>query len=107
VIGPVGLDERLDALHGEPGFSAASLDVELLREGTFTVAGFEIRAARVTDFRRPLHDDATREYAYGPAKGMRDTKVGAFSQKLYDEAGKKGWTVISMKDDWRKIFAFE
>jgi len=54
-----------------------------------------------------LHDDATREYAYGPAKGMRDTKVGAFSQKLYDEAGKKGWTVISMKDDWRKIFAFE
>jgi len=54
-----------------------------------------------------LHDDAKREYAYGPAKGMRDTKVGAFSQKLYDEAGKKGWTVISMKDDWRKIFAFE
>ena len=54
-----------------------------------------------------LHDDATREYAYGPAKGMRDTKVDAFSQKLYDEAGKKGWTVISMKDDWRKIFAFE
>ena len=48
VIGPVGLDERLDALHGEPGFSAASLDVELLDEGTFTVASFEIRAARVT-----------------------------------------------------------
>ena len=48
VIGPVGLDERLDALHGEPGFSAASLDVELLREETFTVASFEIRAARVT-----------------------------------------------------------
>jgi phosphoserine phosphatase len=54
-----------------------------------------------------LHDDAKREYAYGPAKGMRDTKVGAFSQKLYEEASKKGWTVISMKDDWKKIFAFE
>ena len=54
-----------------------------------------------------LHDDAKREYACGPAQGMRDTKVGAFTQKLYDEAKKKGWTVISMKDDWKKIFAFE
>ncbi len=54
-----------------------------------------------------LHDDATREYAYGPALGMRDTKVGAFTQALYDEANKEGWTVISMKNDWKKIFAFE
>ena len=54
-----------------------------------------------------LHDDATREYAYGPALGMRDTKVGTFTQALYDEATKKGWTVISMKNDWKKIFAFE
>ena len=54
-----------------------------------------------------LHDDAKREYAYGPAKGMRDTRVGAFSQKLYDEAAGKGWTVISMKEDWNKIFAFD
>jgi hypothetical protein len=54
-----------------------------------------------------LHDDAKREYAYGPAQGIRDTKVGTFTQALYDEAKKKGWTVISMKDDWRKIFAFE
>ena len=54
-----------------------------------------------------LHDDAKREYAYGPAKGLRDTKVGTFTQALYDEAAKKGWIVISMKDDWKKIFAFE
>jgi len=54
-----------------------------------------------------LHDDATREYAYGPALGMRDTKVGTFTQALYDEAKKNGWTVISMKNDWKKIFAFE
>jgi phosphoglycolate phosphatase-like HAD superfamily hydrolase len=54
-----------------------------------------------------LHDDAKREYAYGPAQGLRDTKVGTFTQALYDEAKKKGWTVISMKDDWKKIFAFE
>jgi ribonuclease BN (tRNA processing enzyme) len=48
VIGPAGLDERLDALHDEPGFSAASLDIEPLHEGTFTAATFEIQAARVT-----------------------------------------------------------
>jgi len=54
-----------------------------------------------------LHDDAKREYAYGPAKGLTDTKVGTFTQALYDEATKKGWIVISMKDDWKKIFAFE
>jgi hypothetical protein len=52
-----------------------------------------------------LHDDADREFAYGPAKGLPDTKVGAFSQSLYDEAQKGGWIVISMKDDWKQIFA--
>ena len=54
-----------------------------------------------------LHDDATREYAYGPAQGLPDTKVGTFTQALYDEAKKQGWTVISMKNDWKQIFAFE
>ena len=54
-----------------------------------------------------LHDDATREYAYGPAHGLPDTKIGTFSQALYDKAQKDGWTVISMKNDWRQIFAFE
>jgi phosphoserine phosphatase len=54
-----------------------------------------------------LHDDMKREYAYGPAQGLPDTKVGAFTQALYDEAKNKGWTVISMKDDWNRIFAFE
>ena len=43
-----------------------------------------------------LDDDADREYAYGPAQGMPDTKVGTFTQELYDEARKKGWRVISM-----------
>ena len=54
-----------------------------------------------------LHDDATREYAYGPAEGLPDTKVGTFTQALYDEAKKDGWIVISMKNDWKRIFAFE
>ena len=46
-----------------------------------------------------LHDDAEREYAYGPAQGLPDTKVGTFTQELYDEAAKRGWLVISMKHD--------
>jgi phosphoglycolate phosphatase-like HAD superfamily hydrolase len=54
-----------------------------------------------------LHDDAQREYAYGPARGLPDTKVGAFTQELYDEAVKDGWTVISMKNDWKRVFAFD
>jgi hypothetical protein len=33
-----------------------------------------------------LHDHARREYAYGPALSVPDTKVGTFTQALYDEA---------------------
>jgi phosphoserine phosphatase len=54
-----------------------------------------------------LHDDAEREYAYGPAQGLPDTKVGTFTQALYDEAKKDGWTVISMKNDWKTIFSWD
>ena len=54
-----------------------------------------------------LHDDATREYAYGPAQGLPDTKIGSLTPALYAEARKKNWTVISMKNDWKKIFSFE
>jgi phosphoglycolate phosphatase-like HAD superfamily hydrolase len=54
-----------------------------------------------------LHDDEKREYAYGPAQGLPDTHVGALTQTLYDEAQKQGWVVISMKKDWKRIFAFE
>jgi phosphoglycolate phosphatase-like HAD superfamily hydrolase len=54
-----------------------------------------------------FHDDARREYAYGPANGLPDTKFGTFSQSLMDEANKKGWVVISMKKDWNRIFAFQ
>jgi phosphoserine phosphatase len=53
-----------------------------------------------------LHDDAQREYAYGPAQGLPGTKVGIFPQALFSEANKQGWTVISMKNDWNRIFAF-
>src|SRR5271163_808209 len=53
------------------------------------------------------HDDATREYAYGPGGGLPDTHVGTFSEALLAEANKSGWIVISMKDDWKRVYPFE
>ena len=46
------------------------------------------------------------EYAYGPAAGLPDTKVGELTQSLYEKAQKDGWIVISMKCDWRRVFSF-
>ena len=62
---------------------------------------------QVTIRQNVLHDDPKREYAYGPAQGLPDTKVGTFPQALYDEATRQGWVVIRMKDDWKRIFSFE
>lgn len=68
----------------------------------YTKAGDGARLALLV-----LHDDAVREYAYGPAQGLPDTRIGTFSQALYGEAKKDGWMIISMKNDWKQIFAFE
>lgn len=43
------------------------------------------------------HTDAEREYAYD-----RESKIGKLSAAL-DQAQQKGWTVVSMKDDWNRI----
>jgi phosphoglycolate phosphatase-like HAD superfamily hydrolase len=48
------------------------------------------------------HDDAEREWAYGA-----DSKIGTFSEALMAEADKSGWTVVSMKKDWKWIFPFQ
>jgi phosphoglycolate phosphatase-like HAD superfamily hydrolase len=47
------------------------------------------------------HDDADREWAYD-----RASPIGRLDLAL-DEARARGWTVISMKSDWRRVFAFE
>jgi phosphoserine phosphatase len=54
-----------------------------------------------------LHDDPEREYAYGPANGLPDSKIGTFPQALADEAQANGWVVISMKNDWKTVFPAE
>jgi phosphoserine phosphatase len=45
------------------------------------------------------HDDAEREYAYD-----RDSHVGRLDKAL-DAAPSSGWTVVSMKNDWKAIFS--
>jgi phosphoserine phosphatase len=47
------------------------------------------------------HDDARREFAYD-----RQAPFGRLDKAL-DEAPKRGWTVVSMKADWKKVFGFE
>jgi phosphoserine phosphatase len=44
------------------------------------------------------HTDGEREWAYD-----RKSHIGQLDQGL-DEAKAKGWTVVSMKDDWNSIF---
>jgi hypothetical protein len=47
------------------------------------------------------HTDADREWAYD-----RKSHIGRLDEGL-DEAKARGWTVVSIKDDWKKVFAFE
>jgi len=47
------------------------------------------------------HDDAVREWAYD-----RKSSIGKLD-KAWDEAGARGWTVVSMKDDWKRILPFD
>lgn len=63
----------------------------------YTQAGGGTRLAMLVH-----HDDDKREYSYGP-----QSKIGTFSDALMSEAKHKGWVVISMKNDWRRIFAWE
>ena len=44
------------------------------------------------------HTDADREWAYD-----RDSHIGRLDRGL-DEAPARGWTVVDMKTDWRRIF---
>jgi phosphoglycolate phosphatase-like HAD superfamily hydrolase len=62
----------------------------------WTTAGKGARFALIVH-----HTDAAREWAYdrAPSMGQLD--------KALDEANAKGWTVVDMKNDWRRIFSFE
>ena len=54
-----------------------------------------------------LHDDAARDFAYGPARGLPNVPLVHFTQELDEYAKQNGWTVVSVKNDWNRVYAFE
>jgi hypothetical protein len=48
------------------------------------------------------HDDAKREYAYGS-----HSTIGPFPDSLMAEAKARDWIVVSIKNDWKRVFNFE
>jgi phosphoglycolate phosphatase-like HAD superfamily hydrolase len=74
-------------------FGNSDGDLEMLQ---WTTAGKGARFALLIH-----HNDATREWAYD-----RCSPIGKLDKAL-DEANAKGWTVVDMTSDWRRVFAFE
>jgi hypothetical protein len=68
-------------------------DLQMLQ---FTAAGEGRRLALLVH-----HDDMEREYAYD-----RDSKIGRLDKAL-DEARARNWVVVSMKEDWKRIYPFD
>jgi phosphoglycolate phosphatase-like HAD superfamily hydrolase len=71
-------------------FGNSDGDYEMLR---YTTEGAGRRFGMIIH-----HDDAGREYAYD-----RESPVGRLAKAL-DEAPSRGWQVVSMKDDWARMF---
>jgi phosphoglycolate phosphatase-like HAD superfamily hydrolase len=90
---PVGINSHIGRIP-VAAFGNSDGDRQMLE---WTQAGGQARLMMLVH-----HDDAKREWAYGP-----ESKIGTFSDSLMAEAKKNGWTVISMKNDWKRIFAFE
>ena len=74
-------------------FGNSDGDLQMLQ---WTTAGPGARFAGIVH-----HTDAEREYAYD-----RQSKIGKLDKAL-DEARAKGWTLVDMKQDWKKVFAVE
>ncbi len=90
---PVGINQHIGR-HPVAAFGNSDGDRQMLE---WTQAGGSARLLMLVH-----HDDAEREFAYGPK-----SKIGTFSDALAAEAKKSDWTIISMKNDWKRIFPFE
>ena len=86
---PVGIHSRIGR-RPIAAFGNSDGDLQMLQ---WTMAGGGVRFALFVH-----HDDAKREFAYD-----RDDKLQQFN-KGWDEAIAKGWTVVSMKDDWKVVY---
>jgi 2C-methyl-D-erythritol 2,4-cyclodiphosphate synthase len=87
---PVGINQHIGR-RPVMAFGNSDGDLQMLQ---WTTAGSGARFALIVH-----HDDAAREWAYD-----RASHVGKLD-KAWDEAVAKGWTVVSMKDDWKIIFS--
>ncbi|MGA0845051.1 MAG: HAD family hydrolase [Luteolibacter sp.] len=86
---PVGIHQHIGR---RPIFAAGNSDGDFqMLEWTTTGGG--ARFAMLIH-----HDDADREFAYD-----RKSDVGLLSKGL-DEGPKRGWTIVSMKHDWNRIY---
>ena len=90
---PVGINEHIGR-RPIAAFGNSDGDQQMLE---WTQAGSGARLMMLVH-----HDDAAREFAYGA-----ESKIGTFSDALMAETKHEGWTVISMKDDWKTIFPLE
>jgi hypothetical protein len=86
---PVGIQQHIGR-RPIAAFGNSDGDLQMLQ---WTTAGSGARFALLVH-----HDDEKREWAYD-----RTSRIGKLD-KAWDEAIAKGWTVVSMKDDWRTIF---
>jgi hypothetical protein len=89
---PVGINQHIGR-RPIAAFGNSDGDLQMLQ---WTTAGTGARFALIVH-----HTDAAREWAYD-----RQSSIGKLDRAL-DEARTKGWTVVDMKNDWRRIFAFE
>ena len=86
---PVGIQTHIGR-RPIAAFGNSDGDLQMLQ---WTTAGAGARFSLIVH-----HDDAEREWAYD-----RTSHIGKLDQ-AWDEAKAKGWTVVSMKDDWAEIF---
>jgi phosphoglycolate phosphatase-like HAD superfamily hydrolase len=86
---PVGINQHIGR-RPIAAFGNSDGDLQMLQ---WTVAGPGARFALIVH-----HDDGGREWAYD-----RQSHIGTLDKAL-DEANAKGWTVVSMKGDWKTVF---
>jgi hypothetical protein len=89
---PIGIQQHIGR-RPIAAFGNSDGDLEMLE---YTTAGAGPRLGVIIH-----HDDSDREWAYD-----RDSHIGKLDKGL-DEAATKGWTVVSMKDDWKLIYPLE
>jgi phosphoglycolate phosphatase-like HAD superfamily hydrolase len=89
---PVGINQHIGR-RPIAAFGNSDGDLQMLQ---WTAAGTGARFCLYVH-----HNDAAREWAYD-----RQSHIGTLDKGL-DEANAKGWTVVSMKDDWKTVFPGE